>query len=306
MSVRSVLDVGTNSVRLLVAEVSGNKVIPLIRETRVTRLGKGVDALGCLGAQAIKETLNALQELSSLIPSGVSPQILATSAVRDARNRREFSTMVRKRTGWDLQILSGTKEAQLSFQGAVLSLQGFGLAEPISVVDVGGGSTEIYTGLSNGAVLGGGSVQVGAVRMLERFISSHPLLYQEQLQMEEELQNLLLPLVCTNLQYGPQTLVAVGGSATSLAAIMQQLPGFDYEKVTGFSCSRQQLRDIYIQLSQQSLAELRRIPALQVGREDVIVCGASILVKILELMNFTELTVSVGDLLYGWLVLMAT
>lgn len=300
---RAAIDVGTNSVRLLVAAETPQGFQPVLKDLRIARLGQGVDASGRLSPEAVDRTLRALQELAGLVPPGVPVTAFATSAVRDAVNGREFAQLVEERLGFPLSILSGSKEAELSFAGAVWSLQEFDLPEPISVVDVGGGSTEIYTGLVSGTLLGGGSSQVGAVRMLERFVTSHPLLPQEQEAMEEEIRKILTPLVEQNLAYRPRTLVAVGGTATSLAAIIQGLEEYGDEKVTGYAFSLEQLEDIYAQLGRLTLEERRKIPALQKGREDVIVCGAAILVQAVRLLGFRKLYCSAWDLLYAALAL---
>lgn len=299
---RAVLDLGTNSVRLLAAHVSQNKIEPLIRETRVTRLGQGVDKTKVLSEAGMKRTLKALAELIALIPDQTPTSLLATSAVRDAKNGLQFAQMVKERVALPLQILSGAEEAKLSFAGAVFSLKSLNLPGPLSVVDIGGGSTEIYTGLATGELLGGGSVQVGAVRMLERCISTHPLLPSEQHLMEAEIENLLRPLSEENLGHRPETLIAVGGTATSLAAMIQSLEEYGDEKVTGFAFSFEALANIYAALGRLSLEERRQIPSLQRGREDVIVCGAAILFKAVEQMGFARVYTSVGDLLYGQLL----
>ncbi|NMA60522.1 MAG: Ppx/GppA family phosphatase [Firmicutes bacterium] len=296
---KAVIDIGTNSVRLLVAELVEGIVRPYTRLTKITRIGRGVDAAGALPQDGMERTLGVLKEFKELIPAQVAVQVLATSAVRDASNQQEFASLVREQTGWELRVLSGQEEAKLSFRGAVLALPIQDLDYPVSVVDIGGGSTEIFTGDHKGNLLGGGSVQVGAVRMLERFITNHPLLEGEWLAMEQEIGQLLAPLVEDNLQCGPKTLLAVGGTATSLAAMIQELPQFDYEKVGGFSFSYQELVDLYRKLGKLSLKERSQIPSLQLGREDVIISGTSILVKTMELLGFEELIVSIGDLLYG-------
>ena len=169
----------------------------------------------------------------------------ATSAVRDAQNGQEFARLVEECLGFPLEILSGSREAELSFAGAVLSVGHLGLPEPIAVVDVGGGSTEILTGTAQGELLGGGSSQVGAVRMLERFITSHPLLQDEQRALEEEVRRILAPLVEQVRAYGPRTLIAVGGTATCLAAIMQNLAEYSDAKVTGVRFSLAELKEAY-------------------------------------------------------------
>lgn len=287
---RAVLDVGTNSVRLLLAHVRLGRVEPILREVRVTRLGQGVDASGELRDDAMERTLHALEELMGLIPPKTPTSILATSAVRDAKNKGEFARLVQARLGLSLEILSGLEEAELSFSGALASLEGYELFDPITVVDIGGGSTEIYSGHVGGELLGGGSAQIGAVRLLERFGGS-------RLPLPEEIRNILLPVVEENLTFQPKTLVAVGGTAQSLAAIMQELPVYSDEKVLGYTFSLGELEDCYGRLGRLSLEERRQIPSLQPGREDVIIYGAAILLQVARLLNFAKIVVSSGDLL---------
>ncbi|NMB00541.1 MAG: hypothetical protein GX971_03325 [Firmicutes bacterium] len=296
---RAALDIGTNSVRLLIAKVEGHNITPVAKEVRVTRLGQGVDANARLSESAMDRTLDVLADLASKIPQDVPTTVFATSAVRDASNAKEFAQRVRDRIGVTLEILSGAREAELSFEGAVLSVQNLNLSDPVSVVDIGGGSTEIYTGLKSGVLLGGGSVQVGAVRMLERFITVHPLETRERASMEQEIERLLQPLVSRNQVLGPRSLIAVGGTATSLAAIAQGLVEYDDDRVTGYAFSLAELVDIYDRLGRLSIAERSKISSLQEGREDVIVSGAAILVKVAELMGMETIYVSAWDLLYG-------
>ncbi len=284
----AVLDIGTNSVRLILARVSPDGVETLFKEVRVTRLGEGVDTAKRLRPGAIDRTLDTLTDLVALVPPGVPLTIMATSAVRDACNGGEFAQLVQARTGVPLQILSGDEEAKLSFLGAAYSLRTLDLPDPITVVDVGGGSTEIYTGTSQGELLGGGSVSLGAVRLLERCEDRLPAPTETEI---------LAPLVWHNLGFRPQTLVAVGGTATSLAAIIQDLKEYSGERVQGFSFSIDELEDCYRRLGRLSLAERRQTPSLQAGREDVIVYGAAILVEVARMLMFSEILVSTGDLL---------
>lgn len=292
---RAVLDVGTNSVRLLVAKVSRGRVEPVTKEVRVTRLGEGVDIKKSLDSKAMDRTLAALQELSSLIPPGVPTKIFATSAVRDASNREEFARLIKEQLGISLQIISGSREAELSFLGAVSALHGLGLPEPITVVDIGGGSTEIYTGTSQGELLGGCSMQVGAVRLLER----HPHLDAD---LDSQIQALLAPGVRGNLRFSPQTLVAVGGTASSLAAIIQDLNEYSDSKVAGFVYSLSELADCYGKLGRLSLEERRQIPSLQAGREDIIIYGAAILLQLVTMMGFPQIYTCTSSVLHGALI----
>lgn len=287
---RAVLDVGTNSVRLLLAELHGEIVKPVRREVRVTRLGQGVDASGELRPDAMARTLGALEELMTLVPPGTPTSIMATSAVRDAKNKGEFARLVEERLGLSLKILSGLQEAELSFRGALSSLRAYELIDPITVVDIGGGSTEIYTGRIGGELLGGGSLQIGAVRLLERY-GDH------RLPTPEEIAEILRPVIEENLAFQPKTLVAVGGTATSLAAIIQELQVYSDEKVMGSVFSLRELEDCYAKLGRLSLEERRQIPSLQAGREDIIVYGAAILIQVASLLGFSRIMVSIGDLL---------
>jgi exopolyphosphatase/guanosine-5'-triphosphate,3'-diphosphate pyrophosphatase len=224
-----------------------------------------------------------------MIPTGTPTAIFATSAVRDAKNKGQFAKLVREALGLQLEILSGEAEAELSFRGALASFEGAKLADPITVVDIGGGSTEIYTGRTSGQLLGGGSLQIGAVRLLER--------YGDRLPALDEITELLLPLAEKSLAFQPRTLIAVGGTATSLAAIEQELPKYSDEQVMGFAFSFGQLENCYMKLGRLSLEERRQIPSLQAGREDVIVYGAAILVQVARLLEFSRVLVSTGDLL---------
>lgn len=298
---RAVIDIGSNSVRLLVAEIAEHQIIDRTRDLRITRLGEGVDCLGKLSPEGIKRTMLALQELINLIPPNISLDVLATSAVRDASNRAELLNLVREAFNLDVHVLSGINEAELSFQGAIRSVQGLKLPAPYTVVDIGGGSTEIYTGLPDGSILGGASLQVGAVRMLERHITTHPILASEKNTLECDIEKNLLPLIKESLSFEPQTLIAVGGTATSLAAIAQELANFKLEKIRGFSLSVTKLREIYNNLGKLNLAERSHVKGLQKGREDIIVAGAAILIKIAEMMSLSRLTTTTEDLLYGWL-----
>lgn len=292
---KAAIDVGTNSVRLLVAEVTPDGLKPVMRENKVTRLGAGVDQSRRLSEEAITCTIRALRDLTIKIPPGVPRIALATSAVRDARNGLSFARLAQEAIGVPLQILSGAREAELSFMGAVFSLRSLDLQGPITMLDIGGGSTEIYTGTPEGQLLGGGSAQVGAVRMLERCGSCAS-------SIEEEIERTLWPLVQETLGHHPANLVAVGGTATSLAAIIQNLDAYSDEAVTGVSFSLEEARDSYAKLGRLSLKERRGLPSLQAGREDVIVPGAAILVKAAELLGFSRLYISAGDLLYGSLI----
>lgn len=300
---KATIDIGTNSVRLLVAERGQGTMVPLVKESIITRLGQNVDQAGNLDPKAVDRTIETLIFFKEKrIPRGITPIVIATSAVRDAENRAEFLRDVRLKTGWDVQVLTGTQEARLSFRGALNALEPERIQEPAVVLDVGGGSTELYTGLADGTLLGGGSVQAGAVRMTERFITCHPVSTDELRALDEEIQRLLQPLVEKTIAFGPKMLAAVGGTATSAAAICQGLVEYDENQITGFVLSRDRLGQLYNQLGRLSLAERLQLPGLQKGREDVIAAGIGILWNAVIMLGFEEIVVSDGDLLQASLL----
>lgn len=293
---RGVVDIGTNSVRLLIT--SSTEVVE--RQMIITRLGRGVDQDGNLSREAMSATVNALRQFKEVVQSySVSPIVAATSAVRDAANRDEFTAMVKEELGWAVRVLTGEDEARFSFQGALTALKGCLPSGNAAVVDIGGGSTEIFGGTSQGELITGGSVQVGAVRMTERHITGHPILPSELHTMEEEVRSRLKPLVEVMKDVDPKVLVAVGGTATTLAAMMQQLSVYDPEAVTGYVLCQNDLDDIYNQLGKLSVKERQRLTGLDSGRADIIPAGTCILRVVLQLMGFEECIVSDGDLLQG-------
>ncbi|HHT74038.1 MAG TPA: Ppx/GppA family phosphatase [Firmicutes bacterium] len=292
---RAVVDLGTNSARLLITE--GPKAIA--RDLVITRLGRGVDKTGILSQEGMAAAIQALLRFKEQTAAyNVVPIVVATSAVRDGANQGQFVEMVREAVGWDVCVLSGEEEAEYSFRGAVLAAVRDGHG-PVAVVDIGGGSTEILVGTKSGTLLGGGSVPVGAVRMTERHITSYPIPSSELQSLEAEARELLQPLADAAKSAGPSALIAVGGTATTLAAMDLELTEYDPVKVTGRVLTEARLRRIYRQLGKLSLAELTQLPCLQRGREDIIAAGTGILLTVCQLLGFDECTVSDGDLLMG-------
>ena len=153
---KAAIDIGTNSVRLLAVEHRRGVLVPLVKETKITRLGQSVDQAGRLNSEAMNRTIDVLVFFKEKrLPKGIIPTVIATSAVRDAANRDEFLENVHVRTGWNVRVLTGAEEALLSFRGALAALGPERIKEPAAVLDIGGGSTELYTGLADGTLLGG-------------------------------------------------------------------------------------------------------------------------------------------------------
>ncbi len=296
------IDIGTNSVRLFVGEKHGEQIQPIHTQLTITRLGQRVDQTGVLQQAAMERTCEAVASYQDVLSDyGIQRVLLlATSAVRDGVNRADFAALVKERTGLSLQILSGDEEAQASFLGAVLALKGkLDLSQSLSVLDIGGGSTELFYGSTNGQVYGGGSSQVGAVRMTEGYLTEHPITTDQQQRMEDVIKDRLTPLVNQCPQTPGMTLIGVGGTVTTVAAMELKLTKYDAMQVTGFRLTRPMVQDWLARLIWMDMDSRTKLPGMCRGREDVIVAGVSILKLVMEMLTMDEVVVSDGDLLQG-------
>jgi exopolyphosphatase/guanosine-5'-triphosphate,3'-diphosphate pyrophosphatase len=296
------VDIGTNSIRLLVAEVDGasprdTKVVPLDRRMRITRLGQGVDRTRALAAEAIERTTAVLREYrAALTEHGVTQlRATATSAARDATNRDDFFTAARDALGVTPELLSGEEEAALSFLGATADLDA---PAPYLVVDIGGGSTEFVLGTD--APVGLVSLDMGCVRVSEQFLHSDPPAPEELSNAIAVVRDLVaeVPRAIPGV-LDAATLVGLAGTITTVAAIEQGLPEYDPEKIHHFHLTRAAAEDVFRTLATESAAQRAHNPGLEPGRVDVIVGGAAVLVGILRVLEFDEVLVSEADILDG-------
>jgi exopolyphosphatase / guanosine-5'-triphosphate,3'-diphosphate pyrophosphatase len=296
------VDIGTNSTRLLVADVEGRgadaRVSQIQREMRITRLGAGVDADRTLRPEAIERTVSVLREYGEIIErlGATRVRAAATSASRDARNRDEFfDPATEALRGVRPELLAGEEEAALSFLGATAGLRE---QAPYLVVDVGGGSTEFVVGTDKPEGLI--SVDVGCVRLTEQFLHGDP-------PEPEELSNAVSAVRDHLADVGREvpgvaraaTLVGLAGTVTTLAAVELGLTRYDPEAVHHFRLSRQAAEDVFRTLATEPIAQRRHNPGLDPGRVDVIVGGAVIVVSILRHFGFPEMLVSESDILDG-------
>lgn len=289
------IDCGTNSVRLLVAEAGGGGPVEVERALRLTRLGQGVDATGEFHPDALARTFAACDDYAMLLAAhGVDRvRFVATSAARDAGNREEFFAGVGARLGVTPEVISGSEEAQLSFDGALGAVRDASL--PALVVDVGGGSTELVLGAPGGA-LRSVSLDVGSVRLRERFLASDPPSAEEIAGAADFVDGLL---DASGIDFAAaRTWLGVGGTATSLAAIAQGLDVYDRTLVHGSMITRDQLAALADRLLSARVAEVLQIPTMVPGRADVICAGALICWRI-ALRVGVDLTVSESDILDG-------
>lgn len=296
------VDIGTNSVRLLVAEVDGSsprdaKVVTLDRRMRVTRLGQGVDRNRALAPEAIERTTAVLREYrTALAEHGVTEvRATATSAARDASNRADFFIAAHDALGVTPELISGEEEAALSFLGATADLDA---PAPYLVVDIGGGSTEFVLGVEEPAGLV--SLDMGCVRITEQYLHSDPPAPEELSNAVNAVRDLVadVPRIIPGAA-DAATLVGLAGTVTTFAAVEQGIPEYDPEKIHHFRLTRAAAEDIFRTFATESAAERRHNPGLEAERVDVIVGGAAVLVGIFRVLGFDELLVSEADILDG-------
>jgi exopolyphosphatase / guanosine-5'-triphosphate,3'-diphosphate pyrophosphatase len=291
----AVVDVGTNSTRLLVADVAGGRVSPLERRSTVTRLGRGVDLSGHLAHEAIEDVCAAVEGYVGLIEElgAEAVDVIATSAVRDADNGSAFVAELRERFALSPRVLDGEEEARLTYLGATSeSLP----SEPTLVVDIGGGSTEMVVGQGR-EISFHDSLQAGVVRHSERYISGDPPAASDL----EELATDIRGLIESSLGAGVEARqgIAVAGTPTSLAAVELGLEPYDPSRVHGHTLTLPSIQRMLSQLASVPLAERVEIPGLHPDRAPTIVAGVVILVETMRAFGLEEITVSEHDILYG-------
>jgi len=290
------IDVGTNSVRLYVAESSGGSELKqLDRDLVITRLGKGVDKAKRLGEEPLRRTMDAIASYHrrAVDLGAETVRIAATSAVRDASNRDEFFSAVSKETGVNAEVLSGDEEARLSFLGATSELSD---GAPFLVLDIGGGSTEFVLGDREPAAWI--SIDVGSVRLTERHVRSDP-------PARDELRGVVADADAAVARAKgvvgstARTLVGLAGTITTMAAIALKLSTYDRDAIHHARLSLEQVHDVNAELAGMTVEHRKTLPAMPPGREDVIVAGSTILLRVMEGFGFDEVLVSEADILDG-------
>jgi exopolyphosphatase/guanosine-5'-triphosphate,3'-diphosphate pyrophosphatase len=286
----AVVDIGTNSTRLLVADVERDgELRELVRESLVTRLGEGVEAGGRLRPAARERVLEVVERYASTIAEQGAERALAvmTSAVRDAADGPQFATAVTSRTGLPGAILGGDEEAELTFAGATAARSSDGLL----VVDIGGGSTEL---VAAGFHV---SMQVGVVRHGERHLHGDPPTAAQLDALAADVRDALAAARPAGLDV--RELVAVAGTATSCAAIDLELEAYDTRRIEGHALDRATLRALRDRLAALPLAARRQVTGLHPDRAAVIVPGVLILLEVLDAFGLDRVRASDRDILHG-------
>ena len=295
----SVVDVGTNSTRLLIADLTAEgELEDLERRSTVTRLGEGVDASGRLSDDAKGRVYSCLEDYRELADGlGVELSLaVATSAVRDAANGDEFQRELRERYGFEIRTLSGEEEARLTFLGATAGRDD---ADATLVIDIGGGSTEYVIGHPGGAPSFHVSTRLGSVRQTERHLSHDPPAEEEVRALADAAREIVAKCVPRHLRDEVRTGIAVAGTATQLAAIAQELEPYDPTKVDGYRLGLRECERMLAMLAELPLEERRQVAGLDPDRAPTIVAGAVILVESLRSFGLDEVETSASDILQG-------
>ncbi len=312
------IDIGTNSVLLLIGKIKENKSIePIHEDLKVTRIGKGVYDTKLITDEGIKKTLAVLKNyVEKCKESGVERiRTIGTSALRIAENSNIFLDIAKKETGISVEIISGTKEAELSFLGAISGIEDENIDAVI--IDIGGGSTEIIYGI-NKKIQYSKSLEIGSVRLTEKFLKSDPVKENEIEKVRNYIKTNLktlspspfsppvspLPLgerdrVRENSQSNNSVLIGVAGTVTTLAQIDMKIPCYDRLKIGNWKLEINNLKEITSLLKEKTIEERKRVKGLEPERADVILAGAIILEEIMDHLGFNKVYVSTRGLRYG-------
>ena len=291
------IDIGTNSMRLLVANYNDGKLENRKKHINTTRIGQGVDQDGYIKEDAMRRNLEALEKFAKICKDEecVSVYCMGTSALRDSKNGNEFVEQAKNRTGIDVDIISGKEESNLGFRGV---LEGLEANNSILVIDIGGGSTEFIVGDREGIKFSK-SENVGALRMTEKFLKQDPIKEIEFENMSkfiyDEIKETLDYIKSMNIE----KIVGIGGTITSLSAMNQKLEVYSMKKIHNSEVTVEEIEEILQNLKQMTLNDKKTIKGLQAKRADIIIAGVEILKIIIENLEIKKIIVSEYDNLEG-------
>ena len=292
------VDLGSNSTRLLVAEVQDRRVVELEKRTLVTRLAAGVEASGRLSEDAIDRVSEALAVYREVLDRLGADKVVAvaTSAMRDAENGPAFRDEIQERFGIDARTISGDEEARLTFLGAT---SGRKAGAEALVIDIGGGSTEYVTGQAGSDPGFHISTRMGSVRHTERHLHSDPPTSDEMAALAEDIRSVIRDDVPDEVRERVEDGIAVAGTATNLASIAQGLDPYDPDKVHGYRLSLDSCEALLARLASLTVAERRELAGLHPDRAPTIVAGAGILLESMRVFGLDAIEISETDILHG-------
>jgi exopolyphosphatase/guanosine-5'-triphosphate,3'-diphosphate pyrophosphatase len=293
----AIVDVGTNSTRLLIADVADGRVDKVERLSRVTRLGRGVDLSGQLSNEAVETTCDAIADYVSIYgEAGVEAvDAIATSAVRDADNGDAFIAELRERFALSARVLDGEEEARLTYLGATSEHPP---TVPTLVIDIGGGSTELVVGIGD-EIAFHTSLQAGVVRHTERHISADPPTATELESLAGDVRGLIEAAIGELPEASADAGIAVAGTPTSLASVEMELEPYDPARVHGHTLSLDSIQRLLSRFASAPLSERVEMPGLHPDRAPTIVAGVVILVEAMRAFGLEQVEVSEHDILYG-------
>lgn len=286
MTAYGAIDIGTNSVRLLIGSISDQgRLIPIATRLTTTRLGEKMWERPLLREDAIRRTIKALQEYQEILMRHQvrKVRVVATSAVRDSLNQLEFVKRAKAEAGFAVEVITGVAEAKLGYAGVCW---GTSSQEPIVMLDIGGGSTEFL--FQNNAQIIAESIKLGAVRL-----TGSPLPKDQML--------LLIKPIAEKLLAIPAGfhLIGVGGTVTTVVAVIEKLVTYAWDKVHGYRLSLKEIIKVREMLANLTLEERQKVPGLLPERADIIMAGIDILINVMEVLNKEEIEASEADILYG-------
>jgi len=289
------IDIGTNTILLLIAEAGQGEINPLFEMETVVRLGEGVHKNGILSKEAMERGVQTLSEYLERCQAMKVQDVFAagTSALREAKNSKVFLKLVKEKLDLSIEVISGEEEAQLSFLAVAKDLQE--REKSILVVDVGGGSTEFILGRGD-QISRWISLPLGSVRFTEEFLHSDPVQQEEWNRMEKQIRDSLVDIPYSREQ---PTMVAVGGTATTLASVEQGLEEFIAERIHHSVLEKESLKNQLLLYRRKTIEERKKIPGLPVARADVILAGAAILYLTMEKVKCPSVFISCHGVRYG-------
>ncbi|MBI3995294.1 MAG: Ppx/GppA family phosphatase [Nitrospirae bacterium] len=308
------IDIGTNALRLLIAEMrrKGSRVEfrPIREERRITRLGEGMVNSGLLSPPAITRTLRALKEFHAVVAEHPVDDVIAvaTSAVREAGNRRLFLDRVREEIGLEAEVISGEEEARRTLKGVRYGLRADD--RNILVMDIGGGSTE-WMVVTDGEVRGMKTVGIGVVKLADRYLASDPLSEADRHRLIRGIEETIGPVLTSlgsftrhgeNPPISGHRLIGTAGTVTTLAALELRMTVYEAARIQNMSLGLEQIEAWYRTLVGMSLNERRTLAGLEKGREDLIIPGTALLMTAMRLLGMREVIVSDYGLKEGVLI----
>lgn len=299
----AVIDMGSNSIRLMIATVEDGRLTGADKHLAMTRLGAGVDTTKTLSETSMQDTLLAVGRFKETAEEAGATLIgaFATSAVRDALNGEAFAKRIEKETGVAVTILSGSEEAELGYKGVLTGVSEALKTQRFLIIDIGGGSTELIVGTAEG-ILYRHSFNVGTVRMTGKHISTDPISAEEDLRLKEDVAQILSAGIAAVRELSPTVAIGIGGTATTFGAMDLLMTTYDREKIHNLEVKRGNLTQIVNGLREATVAKKKTLPGLMPKRADVIYAGGVILEHLLDQADLDAFYVSDYDNLEGILV----